>query len=125
MIRRPPRSTRTDTLFPYTTLFRSVRDPRRSFVSGSGLCPPDRRRGWHARPDLVAQQAPGGVTAAAPRPSRPGAVLLIAAHHRATTAALPQRAEERRVGNECVRTCRSRWARYTKQKNTPTKKTCQ
>src|SRR3546814_17683237 len=33
MIRRPPRSTRTDTLFPYTTLFRSQgqhgRDPRR------------------------------------------------------------------------------------------------
>src|SRR3546814_12281651 len=29
MIRRPPRSTRTDTLFPYTTLFRSVRDPAR------------------------------------------------------------------------------------------------
>src|SRR3546814_3100842 len=29
MIRRPPRSTRTDTLFPYTTLFRSARrDPR-------------------------------------------------------------------------------------------------
>src|SRR3546814_8233349 len=26
MIRRPPRSTRTDTLFPYTTLFRSVVD---------------------------------------------------------------------------------------------------
>src|SRR3546814_15937473 len=25
MIRRPPRSTRTDTLFPYTTLFRSTR----------------------------------------------------------------------------------------------------
>src|SRR3546814_5260937 len=32
MIRRPPRSTRTDTLFPYTTLFRSAprdRDGRR------------------------------------------------------------------------------------------------
>src|SRR3546814_20160503 len=27
MIRRPPRSTRTDTLFPYTTLFRSVATP--------------------------------------------------------------------------------------------------
>src|SRR3546814_2741735 len=27
MIRRPPRSTRTDTLFPYTTLFRSWGDP--------------------------------------------------------------------------------------------------
>src|SRR3546814_7032418 len=26
MIRRPPRSTRTDTLFPYTTLFRSLKD---------------------------------------------------------------------------------------------------
>src|SRR3546814_5984523 len=26
MIRRPPRSTRTDTLFPYTTLFRSLTD---------------------------------------------------------------------------------------------------
>src|SRR3546814_4243762 len=28
MIRRPPRSTRTDTLFPYTTLFRSARPDR-------------------------------------------------------------------------------------------------
>src|SRR3546814_20323940 len=28
MIRRPPISTRTDTLFPYTTLFRSIRDGR-------------------------------------------------------------------------------------------------
>src|SRR3546814_3485853 len=26
MLRRPPRSTRTDTLFPYTTLFRSTHD---------------------------------------------------------------------------------------------------
>src|SRR3546814_3146188 len=30
MIRRPPRSTRTDTLFPYTTLFRSNKARRRS-----------------------------------------------------------------------------------------------
>src|SRR3546814_13622255 len=29
IIRRPPRSTRTDTLFPYTTLFRSLRHRRR------------------------------------------------------------------------------------------------
>src|SRR3546814_16869313 len=38
MIRRPPRSTRTDTLFPYTTLFRSagkpVRHPARLAVPG-------------------------------------------------------------------------------------------
>src|SRR3546814_10522518 len=30
MIRRPPRSTRTDTLFPYTTLFRSLGQFRRA-----------------------------------------------------------------------------------------------
>src|SRR3546814_3943355 len=35
MIRRPPRSTRTDTLFPYTTLFRSNCD------RGSTCCSPD------------------------------------------------------------------------------------
>src|SRR3546814_3245421 len=40
MIRRPPRSTRTDTLFPYTTLFRS---PLRL-----GLCPAS---GSHPEPD--------------------------------------------------------------------------
>src|SRR3546814_2270396 len=32
MIRRPPRSTRTDTLFPYTTLFRSRRFAQRDAV---------------------------------------------------------------------------------------------
>src|SRR3546814_11375561 len=37
MIRRPPRSTRTDTLFPYTTLFRSHRasSPERSAAASS------------------------------------------------------------------------------------------
>src|SRR3546814_6781850 len=33
MIRRPPRSTRTDTLFPYTTLFRSLRFRRSAVAS--------------------------------------------------------------------------------------------
>src|SRR3546814_6728795 len=34
MIRRPPRSTRTDTLFPYTTLFRSgIREGRRRLAA--------------------------------------------------------------------------------------------
>src|SRR3546814_20603610 len=39
MIRRPPRSTRTDTLFPYTTLFRSqhlTTDPIAQGVDGKG-----------------------------------------------------------------------------------------
>src|SRR3546814_16706704 len=37
MIRRPPRSTRTDTLFPYTTLFRSLRKEYGSNVALKGL----------------------------------------------------------------------------------------
>src|SRR3546814_16913242 len=37
MIRRPPRSTRTDTLFPYTTLFRSTRARRLKRQHNLGL----------------------------------------------------------------------------------------
>src|SRR3546814_3202218 len=52
MIRRPPRSTRTDTLFPYPTLFRSQADAGRGAVRGSSgargrslrLCPHARTR---------------------------------------------------------------------------------
>src|SRR3546814_7029289 len=40
MLRRPPRSTRTDTLFPYTTLFRSKR------LSGLNSCRPTLRQPW-------------------------------------------------------------------------------
>src|SRR3546814_12471436 len=48
MIRRPPRSTHTDPLFPYTTLFRSLRhlQDRRPVVAGiqqDELQPPARR----------------------------------------------------------------------------------
>src|SRR3546814_3361495 len=43
MIRRPPRSTRTDTLFPYTTLFRSP--PRRRPAAGGPNQPHRRARG--------------------------------------------------------------------------------
>src|SRR3546814_13560176 len=40
MIRRPPRSTRTDTLFPYTTLFRSRADrPNRPAKGDLGFNP--------------------------------------------------------------------------------------
>src|SRR3546814_4712234 len=46
MIRRPPRSTRIDTLFPYTTLFRSLhhpqqRHPRISSIGGPDIRPHD------------------------------------------------------------------------------------
>src|SRR3546814_8738664 len=68
MMRRPPRSTRTDTLFPYTTLFRSYVlgitsiDPERSdllferFVSQERKEPPDIDVDFeHARRELVMQ----------------------------------------------------------------------
>src|SRR3546814_15429080 len=79
MIRRPPGSTRTDTLFPYTTLFRS--------------CPrPDRIR---KREGKCRRQEHGGRGDSRHCATAPGA-----------------RSEERRVGKECVSTCRSRWSPY-------------
>src|SRR3546814_9782074 len=55
MIRRPPRSTRTDTLFPYTTLFRSADPPSpgqriRRLGPGLGHRLPDRRQPERAAP---------------------------------------------------------------------------
>src|SRR3546814_19497692 len=44
MIRRPPRSTRTDTLFPYTTLFRSGTGAGHSHAAEEGGDPASRRR---------------------------------------------------------------------------------
>src|SRR3546814_14805507 len=64
MIRRPPRSTRTDTLFPYTTLFRSTRPAQiggklRAALAGglsearrAGLPRQDRRDPWRPAPHL-------------------------------------------------------------------------
>src|SRR3546814_7117115 len=58
MIRRPPRSTRTDTLFPYTTLFRSPRTFARS------------------RPDRVPAPLPRAATWMPPRSRAHAAPLL-------------------------------------------------
>src|SRR3546814_4138277 len=70
MIRRPPRSTRTDTLFPYTTLFRS----------GVGRVPED-GPGQNGGPDGVQAELERGdhaeVAAAAPqRPKQVGVLVL-------------------------------------------------
>src|SRR3546814_4589181 len=63
MIRRPPRSTRTDTLFPYTTLFRSARN-RIKFADAvvavqyaARIFPRDRRAGFDLRPRHLAALA--------------------------------------------------------------------
>src|SRR3546814_3087492 len=52
MIRRPPRSTRTDTLFPYTTLFRSDR----------GRAAPPGEQGQAGQEDAVFDPAEAGVS---------------------------------------------------------------
>src|SRR3546814_14406750 len=102
MIRRPPRSTRTDTLFPYTTLFRSrpadhpTHDPFCQLFHREG---DGGLLGLHPRCGGSAAGGGGGAT--------------DPAQHRGH---LPQdRSEERRVGKECVSTCRSRWSPYNEK----------
>src|SRR3546814_13406014 len=115
MIRRPPRSTRTDTLFPYTTLFRSwgfvwkalegvkstgliafllpamgILHNTDSQAARRMLLQKSKVRRIINMSDLCFQLFDGA--------QRPTAFVL--------------RSEERRVGKECVSTCRSRWSPY-------------
>src|SRR3546814_13111937 len=97
MIRRPPRSTRTDTLFPYTTLFRSRLAAR--IAASFPRCPAILYgRYFCGRQRRIAE-------ASGPARKRNPAEKVPA-----------QRSEERRVGKECVSTCRSRWSPYHKKK---------
>src|SRR3546814_14051152 len=57
MYRRPPRSTRTDTLFPYTTLFRSRRDPVEHFSQAAIVDPVEIDAAIHARRELAAVES--------------------------------------------------------------------
>src|SRR3546814_12856738 len=98
MIRRPPRSTRTDTLFPYTTLFRSavsamMVSPTRGGPRCHQIYHQDGGIRWHSA-------APYGI----PIPQKTTEISQL--WHLLT------RSEERRVGKECVSTCRSRWSPY-------------
>src|SRR3546814_14579893 len=113
MIRRPPRSTRPDTLFPYTTLFRSSRPApaiRRCQAppQGSTTATPPRRRvcsgslGVGFERPAFARRRGGG------RRRRMGAERFLGEFADPAKC----RSEERRVGKECVSTCRSRWSPY-------------
>src|SRR3546814_13639201 len=119
MIRRPPRSTRTDTLFPYTTLFRSCfdewhgegdgPDPSKFTTSTDG-------RNWYSIEVWQRYASPvwmdinqsrtlqyrGGRDSDDERHISP---LHLDVIERC-------RSEERREGKEWVRTCRSRWSPY-------------
>src|SRR3546814_12209044 len=119
MLRRPPRSTRTATLVPYTTLFRSVSFADLVFFCNSGV-----------------EAVEGGIKlcrkyhSANGHPERWRIITLTGAFHGRTLAGLaatgnkkyldgfgpradgfdqvPFRSEERRGGKECVNPCRSR-----------------
>src|SRR3546814_18217179 len=107
MIRRPPRSTRTDTLFPYTTLFRSVglvahRDvvDRQDFFAVARHAALDAGDHFVADADVGARAAHHDFVMAAARAVAVGVGLVN----------LMFRSDERRVGQECVSPCRSRWS---------------
>src|SRR3546814_12321993 len=109
MIRRPPRSTRTDTLFPYTTLFRSIIHP--------GGFEEESIEGWNKMVAVNQTAIFLGIKAAIPElvKSGNGSIInissLIGMFPTAGNASYC-RSEERRVGQECVSTCRSRWSPY-------------
>src|SRR3546814_19534526 len=108
MKRRPPRSTRTDTLFPYTTLFRNVKmTTERPKTPGWFWWEIPGNRALH--PVLV-YEAERGLRYTDDeydfdrRPERRNGFFVA--------AAAPERSEERRVGQEGVSTGRYRWAPY-------------
>src|SRR3546814_12451395 len=100
MIRRPPRSTRTDTLFPYTTLFRSLTAQYSPAIRINAVSPGAVATELSAH---TAELNPGRDVNWPERSHVPvGTPEAIAYAH--------LRSEERRVGKECVSTCRSRWS---------------
>src|SRR3546814_15450500 len=112
MIRRPPRTKRTDTLFHYTTVFRcrlerdkchgrNERQAERYSQQGCRQSQArERRRGSTQRRKSAGSERR--------RPKAEG--QSQGRYQQALTCS--RRSEERRVGKECVSTCRSRWAPY-------------
>src|SRR3546814_14094190 len=105
MQRGPPRSTRTDQLCPYTPLFGSrlaasaatVKDPKGTAAAIQGK--------------FFAKVKPEVVEAAVKDMTDGIANPRFTAADSANVIAFA-RSEERRVGQECVSTCRSRWSPY-------------
>src|SRR3546814_19205816 len=127
MIQRPPRSTRTDTLFPYTTLFRSafstedldcdLCEVRRRRIDRLDPDPASdtskffemgRKRSFGARSrrrqtDSATTANKGHTQQGGMLPGRFGGVLQSSPLKEVRTG----RSEERRVGKECVSPCNS------------------
>src|SRR3546814_12474725 len=117
MLRRPPRSTRTDTLFPYTTLFRSSTPKIDELVAT-----PFRHGNRTKAEDFFLQGMRIAIAAMAKHGSSSGPATIYYAFKQSeikdegisstgwATFLQAVRSEERRVGKECVSTCRSRWS---------------
>src|SRR3546814_15416111 len=112
MIRRPPRSTRTDTLFPYTTLFRSGQTLPPG-TTPTGITPAGQKRTVSLEQYLA--QVRNGIW---PIPMLPTITVNDAGNITAPPSQFHQKSEERRVGKECVSTCRSRGPPYHYKKKT-------
>src|SRR3546814_20597001 len=122
MIRRPPRSTRTDTLFPYTTLFRScwgyngsTPGPTIEAVEGDRVriyvtnrLPEATSVHWHGILLPSGMDGVAGLNQTAIAPDETFVYEFTLRQH--GTQMYHTRSEERRVGQECVSTCRSRWS---------------
>src|SRR3546814_16097478 len=122
MIRRPPRSTRTDTLLPYTTLFRStgfnakigaIYLPVRDIRIGASIQTPTFIKIEEDNYDEISTLESNGQSYSS---SVEGTFDYDVRTPLKINAGLAKffgdRSEERRVGKECVSTCRSRWWPY-------------
>src|SRR3546814_15496388 len=117
MIRRPPRSTRTDTLFPYTTLFRSLGIEGKEVGIARGGIKVDVHRVveqhidaaefGHCRRDHAIEII-GVADIDGERDGSPA---------RFGDGVRGLRSEEGRVGKACVSTGRSRWSPEHQKKN--------
>src|SRR3546814_12435807 len=112
MIRQPPRSKRTDTLFPYTTLFRS---------NPIAPCCPCRhsapsQKDANTMPTIYLKRTSPLMAQLGANIARELKKLGITqgelSERSGVAASNISRSEERRVGTECVSTCRSRWSPY-------------
>src|SRR3546814_20090341 len=120
MIRRPPRSTRTDTLFPYTTLFRSSAGPHRA-AAASCVQPCSPSYFLDELPELgLGQALAGGLGLQLSRQLQqpgPGVARGADDHYAAPPHVDETRTVERRVGQECVSKGRSRRSPFQEKKN--------
>src|SRR3546814_2231696 len=136
MIRRPPRSTRTDTLFPYTTLFRSPPDSPRvasSSTPGRSLraiqpcgaflfeghgCGDGRSLRGKQRPLLRKRRLPPSVIGRAMHPRRLTGVALGDAHRRSLRRRPSEMARSEEHTSELPSLMRTSYAAFCLKKKT-------